>query len=282
MHHPPVSGDRSLLPSLSSSPLPLRAERALSPRLRWRSAGFNNGGGAFLVPYTFVLLLIGIPIFLLELGMGQKFQLGGGEIWQRIHPALKGVGIASTVATFIVCCYYNVVVAWSLWYFFRSMAFPLPWDDQHGGSLEFWEVDTLRCRAHGNASCSWDETTQWPQHPGIAQPGAIVWPLAGCLALAWFLVWLCVVKGVHSAGKVAWFTALFPYLVLAIMLVRGLTLEGASIGLKWYLTPRFDKLGDPGVWVAAASQIFYSLGIGCVPIPATHIDSPPHRLLRTA
>jgi len=56
--------------------------------------------------------------------------------------------------------------------------------------------------------------------------------------------------------------------VLAIMLVRGLTLEGASIGLKWYLTPRFDKLGDPGVWVAAASQIFYSLGIGWGTLPA--------------
>lgn len=195
---------------------------------RFPSLCFNNGGGAFLVPYVIVLLLIGMPIFLLELGMGQKFQVGGGEIWQRVHPTLKGVGIASTIASFIVCCYYNVVVAWALWYLFRGMASPLPWDPHLGGALEFWEVETLHCRAHTNASCNWDGDTRWPQRPGIAHPGGLVWPLVGCLALAWLLVWLCVVKGVHSAGKVAWFTALFPYAVLAIMLVRGLSLEGAA------------------------------------------------------
>jgi len=43
---------------------------------------------------------------------------------------------------------------------------------------------------------------------------------------------------------VAYFTAFFPYVVLLIMLVRGLTLEGASVGLRWYLTPRFDRLAD--------------------------------------
>jgi SNF family Na+-dependent transporter len=208
---------------------------------------YSNGGGAFLVPYFIVLLLVGMPIFLLELGVGQKFQVGGGEIWQRMHPALKGLGIASTIATFIVSCYYNVVVAWSLWYLFRSFAWPLPWDARFGGALEFWEVDTLHCRAHANASCSWDSDTQWPQRPGIAYPGDLVWPLVSCLALAWIIVWLCVVKGVHSAGKVAWFTALFPYAVLTIMLVRGLTLDGATARM---LPPRsppaaLDLFGEP-------------------------------------
>jgi len=170
---------------------------------RFPALVFNNGGGAFLVPYTIVLVVVGMPIFLLELGVGQKFQLGGGEIWRMMHPALKGVGLASSIATFIVSCYYNVVVAWALWYLFRSMAYPLPWAEQYGGALEFWEEDTLHCRgAHANATCSWSHATEWPQFPGIAQPGPLVWPLVGCLALAWLLVWLCVVKGVHSAGKV--------------------------------------------------------------------------------
>ena len=60
----------------------------------------------------------------------------------------------------------------------------------------------------------------------------------------------------------AWFTAIFPYIVLAILLVRGLTLEGASVGLSFYLSPSFDKLVHGEVWVAAASQIFYSTGVG--------------------
>jgi hypothetical protein len=220
---------------------------------RFPALCFNNGGGAFLVPYAIVLLLIGIPLFLLELGMGQRFQLGGGEIWQRVHPMLKGVGIASTIGTFIVCCYYNVVVAWSLWYLFKGMASPLPWDNRFGGALQFWEVDTLHCRASANVSCSWDADTRWPQRPGLAHPGPFVWPLVGCLALAWLLVWLCVVKGVQSAGNVAWFTALFPYAVLIIMLVRGLTLEGvaeATHSRPMVSTPHFPLyLSPPALFI---------------------------------
>ena len=87
-------------------------------------------------------------------------------------------------------------------------------------------------------------------------------PLVGCLVLGWVLIWACVCQGVESLGKVAWFTAIFPYFVLAILLVRGLTLPGASTGLRFYLTPRFDQIWHGDVWVAAASQIFYSTGVG--------------------
>ena len=76
------------------------------------------------MPYTFTLLLIGMPIFLLELGMGQKFQIGGAELWKRVHPSLGGLGVASITATAIVAVYYNVVVCWALWYFFRCVAAP--------------------------------------------------------------------------------------------------------------------------------------------------------------
>ena len=66
----------------------------------------------------------------------------------------------------------------------------------------------------------------------------------------------------RAGWQVAWFTAIFPYIVLAILLVRGLTLEGASVGLSFYLSPSFEKLTHGEVWVAAASQIFYSTGVG--------------------
>lgn len=63
-------------------------------------------------------------------------------------------------------------------------------------------------------------------------------------------------------SKVVYFTATFPYVVMLILFIRGCLLEGAGTGIKYYLKPDFTKLGNVEVWVAAATQIFYSLGIG--------------------
>lgn len=77
--------------------------------------------------------------------------------------------------------------------------------------------------------------------------GSIQWHLVLSLAVAWVIVFACLFQGVKSSGKVVYFTALFPYVVLLILLVRGVTLEGASEGLKYYLTPDFSKIFDVNV-----------------------------------
>ncbi len=77
---------------------------------------------------------------------------------------------------------------------------------------------------------------------GIDNPEAIRWELLGCLAAAWFLVFLCICKGVKSSGKVVYVTATTPYLLLTILLIRGLTLSGSKDGVLFYITPDFDKL----------------------------------------
>ena len=65
-----------------------------------------------------------------------------------------------------------------------------------------------------------------------------------------------------------WFTALFPYFVLTILLVRAVTLEGASIGLMRYVTPDWSKLGDSETWIDSATQIFFAYSIGTGALPA--------------
>uniref|UniRef100_A0A8C3EBW2 Solute carrier family 6 member 9 n=1 Tax=Corvus moneduloides TaxID=1196302 RepID=A0A8C3EBW2_CORMO len=94
----------------------------------------------------------------------------------------------------------------------------------------------------------------------IGNLGEVRLPLLGCLGVSWVVVFLCLIKGVKSSGKVVYFTATFPYVVLTILFVRGITLEGALTGIMYYLTPQWDKILNAKVWGDAASQIFYSLG----------------------
>lgn len=64
-------------------------------------------------------------------------------------------------------------------------------------------------------------------------------------------------------GRLVYFTAIFPYIILTILLIRGLTLDGSLDGIKYYITPQWDKLSTPQIWGDSSSQIFYSFGIGC-------------------
>jgi SNF family Na+-dependent transporter len=70
-----------------------------------------------------------------------------------------------------------------------------------------------------------------------------------CLILAWTVVYLCVMKGIKSSGKVMYITATFPYLVTTIFLFRSATLEGAVDGLIYMFTPDLTRLYDPEVWL---------------------------------
>ena len=65
-----------------------------------------------------------------------------------------------------------------------------------------------------------------------------------------------------SAGKAAYFTALFPYVVLIILLIRGVTLEGAWTGIQMFIEPQWGALLDLNVWYAAVTQCFFSLTVG--------------------
>ncbi|XP_060687935.1 sodium- and chloride-dependent neutral and basic amino acid transporter B(0+)-like [Hemiscyllium ocellatum] len=71
-------------------------------------------------------------------------------------------------------------------------------------------------------------------------------------------------KGIKSSGKVVYFTAIIPYVVVTILLIRGVTLEGASKGIEFYIGSHsdFSKLADAQVWKDAATQIFYSTSVG--------------------
>lgn len=97
---------------------------------------------------------------------------------------------------------------------------------------------------------------------GLEYMGQVKPTLALCVFGVFLLVYFSLWKGVKSTGKAVWFTALAPYFVLVVLLVRGVTLPGSGEGIRYYLTPEWQKLANTKVWIDAASQIFFSLGPG--------------------
>ncbi|OBS71153.1 hypothetical protein A6R68_00306, partial [Neotoma lepida] len=116
------------------------------------------------------------------------------------------------------------------------------------------------CQSSGTVSYFWYRQTL-NISSDISNPGTIQWKLFLCLVACWSTVYLCVIRGIESTGKAIYFTALFPYLVLTIFLIRGLTLPGATEGLIYLFTPNMKILQNPRVWLDAATQIFFSLSL---------------------
>lgn len=79
---------------------------------------------------------------------------------------------------------------------------------------------------------------------GIGIPN---WKLVLFLAFSWLIVLAILIKGVRSSGKASYFLALFPYVVMAILLVRAVTLPGAGAGILYFISPQWDKILDPDV-----------------------------------
>ncbi|XP_064620268.1 sodium- and chloride-dependent glycine transporter 1-like [Lineus longissimus] len=257
---------------------------------------YRNGGGAFLIPYVIMLAFAGLPLFFMELVLGQFASLGAITIW-RISPIFKGLGYGMLVVTFLTCIYYNVIITYTIFYLFSSFAAEVPWAscDNTWNTELCYRSETIERDEKGDAlnqtecvnSTSADGVTSflnctvlpavnltgrtspsleyWHRYvleisDGIGEMGSVSWKLALCLLLAWIIVFACLCKGVKSSGKVVYFTATFPYVVLVILLIRGVTLPGSAEGVLFYVRPDFEKLKNAKVWGDAAVQIFYSLG----------------------
>ncbi|NXR00542.1 SC6A7 protein, partial [Sagittarius serpentarius] len=233
---------------------------------------YRNGGGVFLIPYFIMLLVMGLPLFLMELSLGQYGAAGPIAVW-KCCPLLKGIGIAMLIVSSLVSLYYNVIIAWAFYYLGSSFQSPLPWSCDAPGNADLCQVMTCRGCVLQNVSGSasrvsasevfWNEQVLGVTHSsGLGDPGPVQWPLALCLLAAWILVFLCMLKGIRSSGKVVYFTATFPYLVILILIIWGATLDGSLDGIRFYLSSDWSRLQSAQVWSDAASQIFYSLGIG--------------------
>ncbi|XP_058443694.1 sodium-dependent neutral amino acid transporter B(0)AT3 isoform X2 [Malaya genurostris] len=221
----------------------------------------KNGGGAFLVPYFVMLLLQGIPIFYLELAIGQRLRKGAIGVWHEVSAYLGGIGISSAFVSYIVALYYNTIIAWCLIYLLHSFESPLPWADCPKRLYKNFTYDVEpECVVSSPTKYYWyRETLQ--VSPSVNEPEEINYHVAIALITAWFLVYMCMVQGITESSKIVYITAIFPYVVLIIFFFRGITLKGASDGVLHLFTPRWESILEPVVWLEAGTQIFFSLGL---------------------
>ncbi|XP_062854199.1 sodium- and chloride-dependent GABA transporter 2-like [Trichomycterus rosablanca] len=225
---------------------------------------YKNGGGVFFIPYLVFLFACGIPLFFLEVSLGQYTSQSAVTSWRKICPLFQGLGLGSQVVVFYCSIYYAVILAWAFLYLFFSFSSELPW----ASCSNPWNTETcVEFVSMGkNFSTLHNATSPVLEFWDMNKLGNVRWELALCLLLAWIICFFCVYNGVKSSGKVVYFTATFPYLMLVVLLVRGLTLPGATDGIKFYLYPDPSRLSDPQVWMDAGTQIFfsYSVCMGCL------------------
>ncbi|XP_014868840.1 PREDICTED: sodium-dependent serotonin transporter [Poecilia mexicana] len=232
---------------------------------------YQNGGGAFLLPYLLMAVFGGVPLFYMELALGQFHRSGCISIWKHICPIFKGIGFAICIIALYIAFYYNTIMAWALYYLLSSFRPTLPWTT----CTNSWNTANCNHYLSSDHNVSWSNSSTSPAEefytrhvlqvhlsPGLHQLGSISWQLALCLLFIFTIVYFSIWKGVKTSGKVVWVTATFPYLVLLVLLIRGATLPGAWRGVVFYLKPDWEKLLSTTVWIDAAAQIFFSLGPG--------------------
>lgn len=202
---------------------------------------YKNGGGAFLVPYFLALLIVGIPLMILEFGIGHRMRGSAPMTLAKVSRHWEWLGWWSVIcAMYGIMLYYSAVISWCLSYVFFSAN--LAWGADPN---DFFFNQFLGISA------------------GPSEFGDIRTPIIFSLFAVWFLSWIIVFFGVQQGVERA--NKIFMPLLLVLICVLvfwSVNLTGASIGLEVYLKPDFSLLTKPQIWIDAFSQIFFTLSLG--------------------
>ncbi len=199
---------------------------------RFPTEAANNGGAAFLLIYIGCVLLIGMPVMLAELTLGRHTRKDPVGAIRSVAP--RGLwwlaGALGVITGLAILSYYSVVAGWTLGYVVKTVS-------------HAFTPDVDPAKLFGSFAGSW-----WQE----------------ILYHAIFMAFcVLVVIGGVKAGIERWSKILMPTLlvVLLLLVLRSVTLPGASEGLAFYLSPDFSKI-NMKVVVAALGQAFFSLSLG--------------------
>lgn len=206
---------------------------------RFPYIAYSNGGGAFFIPYVIALITTGIPLVALEYYLGIRHQTGPTEAYGFIRKRSNYIGWFALGTAGMITAYYAVIMGWAWTFLYHSIG--VKWA---GIEKAFFHSNILGISDH------------------ITNLEGLQWPIIIGLLLTWLSIFFIIFKGVKIVGKVVNWTVGLPWLILLILIIRGITLKGAGAGLDYYLKPDFSQLLNPNVWLAAYGQIFFSLSLG--------------------
>lgn len=208
---------------------------------------YENGGGAFLIPYIVALLTAGIPLLFLDYAIGHKFRGSPPLAYRKLKQGFETFGWWQVMINIIIGLYYAVILGWAASYAYYSFTMA-------------WGNDPVNFFLHEHLKMASEVTMN------LDFVGAVVGPLAVAWVITLLIMSLGVQKGVARAS-----TIFMPILVIMffVLVVYSLFLPGAAKGLNALFTPSWEKLAEPSVWIAAYGQIFFSLSI-CFGIMVTY------------
>ncbi len=206
---------------------------------RFPYIAYSNGGGAFLIPYFFAIFTAGIPLLILEYGLGHKFKGSTPLAIAKVNKKWEWLGWWPTINAFIILTYYSMILSWAVNYLRFSLT--KVWGSD---TNTFFHVDFIKL-------------TESP-----FKFSGVILPILIGIAVIWFINWIICYKGIkggiEKANKI-----LLPTLIviMIIIAIRSVNLEGAAEGLNTLFTPDWSKVMDPKVWIAAYGQVFFSLSL---------------------
>lgn len=205
---------------------------------RFPYVAYDNGGGAFLVPYLIALFTAAIPLLFLDYAIGHKYHGSAPTAYKRLTPSAEGIGWWQVLVSWIISVYYAAVIVWAGSYMFFSFG-------------QKWGDDTTTFFVEDFVHHTGELTTAFV--PQMFTGLLIVW------AIALLVMYGGIRKGIELANKIC-----IPLLVVlfGIMVFKAINLEGASQGLNAFFTPNWEKMADPNVWLAAYGHVFFSLSVG--------------------
>lgn len=218
---------------------------------RFPYQAYSNGGGAFLIPYFFALITAGVPLMTMELAFGNKMRGAAPLAFRRLGNKWEFIGWWQVMIPLVVMTFYCCIIAWSINYL--AFSFNMGWGVD---TAKFFIGDFLQL-----SSSPWEIK-------------GLRFNILGTVLLVWVVNYIIVKKGISGGiEKVCKFIMPLLIVLMVIMILRGVTLEGAKYGLNWFLEPDFSKILDPEVWISAYSQVFFSttLAVGVMIAYASYL-----------